>query len=175
MSTGKYSPIIGITNIFWLAFMMSHVCYVIIAYTITKSRGDDMFVITIPDHVQIIFLLLVIVSVVEIIAGFFIRAKLPVSFLKSSQNSFTPGQGSKKIQQMDPDIRETAAKAQTLSIILFAFFEAVGVFGLLSVFLGCSLMTMFPFVVISMFCLFIVRPTENFFDRVGERLREMNQ
>lgn len=173
MSKGKYSPILGISNILWLAFITSHIIYLIIGYSLTMNRGDDMFVISIPDNVQLIFLILCVLAAISIIMGFFIWLKIPAPFLKDKNSSWGKGEGNKLMQSMDPDARAIAAMGQTVSIILFAFFESIGIYGLLAVLIGCTYLTMVPFIVISMICLVLVRPTEQFFDRIGERMREL--
>ncbi|MEZ5357851.1 MAG: hypothetical protein R3F48_03405 [Candidatus Zixiibacteriota bacterium] len=174
MSTGKYSPAIRITTIIWLAFMIANFSYLSIAYSITKHRDADLFIIHIPEQLSILFLALCGVSVIGIIIGFIIRSKLPAAFLQARNTAALPMAGSAKMQKMDPEARTTAIHAQTISIVLFAFFESVGIYGLLLVMMGCTFFTMVPFVLISLTCLFFARPTEAFFDRVGERLRELN-
>ncbi len=177
MSSGKYSPMIGINKVIWGAFCFATLFYAIIAFMIVKERGDDMFVFYVPEKIQLMFYLLSAMAVIVIVIGFYIRSNLPTMFLRSQHGPIIPqGMGTdikNAIDQADPELKSIAAKAQTVAIIVFAFLEATAVFGILLVLLGCSYITMIPYVAVSLLSLLAARPTEEFYDRVGQRLLEM--
>ncbi|MCK5124740.1 MAG: hypothetical protein KAR42_00645 [candidate division Zixibacteria bacterium] len=157
-------------NIISIAFTVAPLLYLVLGYSLTMKRGDDLFTISIPDDKLLFFYLLSAIAIMTLLVGFYFWKKLPRAFVAQYVTDSSSGDNA---SELFSKAYSNAQKGQTISIVLNAFCEATAIYGLMLVLLGCSYATMIPYVVVAMISLIVVRPSLEFFERVEKRLEEL--
>lgn len=147
------------TNLFYVIFgIVAPALYIILGYYVTghqKGRPE------INERPELIFFLLLLLSMAETIIALVIRWKIPRFFINwalKSKQGFKRPSGFPSFTSM----------VRGLTVIMFAFLEACTLYGLLIVFLGFEPGYIWLFVPFTVIGCIIVRPNEEFLRRLYE-------
>jgi hypothetical protein len=120
------------------------------------------------DFLTYVFLLLALLS---FLGGFYIYRRLPLSFIKRVVQGATDESDVSVAERINEQI---AAASLTYSILVAAFLESCGIYGLILVILGADFLLIFPFILLSLAGFIIFRPIRFFFERVTQKVQDVS-
>jgi len=156
-----------VIQIIWLAFLISVVIYVMVAYIFINSTRYE--VAQVP--VRILFFALATVSLCLFIPQVLLRASLTDSRLFPGILEKVRGNLPGEASMQDPGTQLLLQSHLTFDIIMWALGEAPAIFGLTLTFLTGDIRFVAGFALYSILNMFIFRPSRSNFDDQSGRLR----
>lgn len=155
----------------WMIYIFALFLFIFIAYLLTAQRAEADDVITDSAHLRFFVYIFSLLALLSFLGGFYIYKRLPFFIVKGTVRRATH---ESNVSGAERTSEQIATAALTYSVLVAAFLESCGIYGLILVILGADFLLILPFTLLALIGFIVFRPNRLFFEKIIYKIQDVS-